>query len=344
MNGIHHADPVLPGTPLDETIAFFRELGFRLDAVQPADAPRLASMSGFGTRFVLDTHCRRDDGSLRIVCDDPSALHGRRAPNGIRIDAFAAPSSATPAVPADAAAIVQCASDGDWHTGRAGMLYRDLVPHRMGGHLIASHIRIPDGGPVPDDVHFHEVRFQLIFCVRGSVRLVYQDQGEPFELGAGSYVLQPPGIRHRVLSCTDGLEVVELACPAEHPTRFDHELSLPNGPAAPGRDYGGQRFTVQHADNAGANAPTVAAATDGLADVDVAVGAAAVHARRTDDRLAFAFVLAGSVQLLLDGDAPRSLATADAVCIPPGLAHALHSPSDDCRLLRVWLRQDSRDD
>ena len=30
------------------------------------------------------------------------------------------------------------------------MHYRDLIPSRLGGSIIASHIRIPDGGPVPD--------------------------------------------------------------------------------------------------------------------------------------------------------------------------------------------------
>ena len=34
--------------------------------------------------------------------------------------------------------------------GRAGMVYRDLIPDRLGGAFIASHITIPEGGPVPD--------------------------------------------------------------------------------------------------------------------------------------------------------------------------------------------------
>jgi hypothetical protein len=47
------------------------------------------------------------------------------------------------------------------------MQYRDLLPSRLGGRYIASHIRIPDGGPVPDYVHYHRVRFQMIFCKAG---------------------------------------------------------------------------------------------------------------------------------------------------------------------------------
>ena len=113
------------------------------------------------------------------------------------------------------------------------MLYRDLLPNRQGGRFIASHIRISDAGPVPDEVHYHNVQFQLIFCVAGWVRLVYQGQGEPFVLNAGDCVLQPPGIRHRVLESSGGSEVVEITCPAVHETWFDPELSLPTPAAGP---------------------------------------------------------------------------------------------------------------
>ena len=78
------------------------------------------------------------------------------------------------------------------------MLYRDLLPDRYGGLVIASHIHVPEGGNVSDYVHYHRVAFQLIFCVKGSARLVYEDQGEPFDLCAGDCVLQPPTLRHKV--------------------------------------------------------------------------------------------------------------------------------------------------
>src|SRR5436190_18809334 len=34
-----------------------------------------------------------------------------------------------------------------WITGRAGMMYRDIIPDRLDGKLIASHICLTDGGP-----------------------------------------------------------------------------------------------------------------------------------------------------------------------------------------------------
>ena len=59
------------------------------------------------------------------------------------------------------------------------MRYRDLIPDRLGGRFIASHILIPEGGPVADYVHFHHIRFQMIYCYRGWVKVAYEDQGEP---------------------------------------------------------------------------------------------------------------------------------------------------------------------
>ena len=74
-----------------------------------------------------------------------------------------------------------------------------------------SHIRILKAGPVSDYVHFHKIRFQMIFCNKGWAKLVYEDQGSPFIFQAGDCILQPPEIRHQVLENSDGFEVVEIA-------------------------------------------------------------------------------------------------------------------------------------
>ena len=129
-----------------------------------------------------------------------------------------------------------------WVVGRAGMQYRDLIPGRLGGAVIASHIRIPRGGPVPDMVHFHTITFQLIYCYRGWFNLVYEDQGPPFRLEAGDCVIQPSRIRHRVLESSDNGEVIELGVPAEHLTTIDHELALPTGDPRSAAEFSGQRF------------------------------------------------------------------------------------------------------
>lgn len=118
------------------------------------------------------------------------------APNGTRVDVVEAePPLRVPALRPSLCLSRHAA--GCWGTGRAGMLYRDLVPDRQGGRFIASHIRIEEGGPVPDYVHFHKVRFQAIYVICGWVEVVYEDQGAPFVMHTGDCVLQPPQIRHR---------------------------------------------------------------------------------------------------------------------------------------------------
>jgi quercetin dioxygenase-like cupin family protein len=177
-----------------------------------------------------------------------------------------------------------------WNTGRAGMQYRDLIPERPG--FIASHIRVPDGGPVPDYVHYHAIAFQMIYCYRGWVRLVYEDQGDPFVMHAGECVTQPPQIRHRVLECSPGLEVVEIATPASHATFVDHALALPNGVCD--REWSGQRFVHLRegfADDA------MTRATGGIASMRIRRDASAIT------RPVFGFVLRGSVQGLVATDA-----------------------------------------
>jgi len=138
----------------------------------------------------------------------------------------------------------------EWVAGRAGMMYRDLIPGRLGGKLIASHIRLTEGGPVPDYVHYHKIDFQLIYCLRGRIKVVYEDQGPPFWLGPGDCVLQPAEIRHRVLECEAGSEVLELSSPAAHETWVEHDITLPTLEIETGRVFSGQRFVLSVAKDA----------------------------------------------------------------------------------------------
>ena len=82
----------------------------------------------------------------------------------------------------------------------------------------------------------------MIFCYKGWVKVVYEDQGSPFVMNSGDCVLQPPHIRHQVFECSDRLEVIEVSCPAEHETYTDQLLELPNSKTDPYRNFSGQRF------------------------------------------------------------------------------------------------------
>jgi hypothetical protein len=202
-------------------------------------------------------------------------------------------------------------------------------------------------------VHFHTIQFQLIYCYRGWVRVVYEDQGAPFVMRAGECVLQPPRIRHRVLEASPGLEVIELGVPAVHATHVDHERALPTVTVDAARDFDGQRF-VRYLPQAARFAPAewtgfeaselgIAAATGGLARVRVlrALGPAPTAHRevyRHDADLLFHFVLAGA--LTLDGE--HRLAAASSFVVPAGRAFAWSEASADLELLEVALPGEPR--
>jgi quercetin dioxygenase-like cupin family protein len=296
---------------LNPALDLLRSLGLRLDVIYPADDPHTAILSHAG-------------GTVRLT-EEPDAKP---------------PSAELPAFQPE---FVLTRAGEEGGEGRAGMLYRDLVPGRLGGRYIASHITIPDGGPVQDWVHFHRIAFQMIYVAKGWVRVVYEDQGEPFVMRAGDLVLQPPEIRHRVLESSPGLEVIEIGCPALHETIADHEMTLPNGTVDPARVFSGQRFLRHVAADApwtdfvGAQAQEtgMAKATGGQAQVRTfrPGGSPDITVAPHDGELMFGFVLEGSAHLdYRDG---FELGRGDAFVIPPGEGWSLGGMSDDLRLLRV---------
>jgi len=299
---------------LSRAIDEWRSQGFRLDVIYPADDPHTAIFS--------------KDADVVRVTTQPQAL-----PPSDRLPRFEAEFLVTRAGASPA-------------EGRAGMLYRDLIPSRLGGRYIASHISLPEGGSVSDWVHYHRIALQIIYVRRGWVRVVYQDGGDPFTMSEGDLVVQPPEIRHRVLESSPGLEVIEITAPAVHATYADHELRLPSG-NNPGRIFGGQRFlhhiateTLWVPANGGeAQETEVEAATSGLADVRTVrprnLEALAFGGHRGE--LVFGFILDGSA--VLDYRGMHDLRPADAFVIPPGHAWRLTGVSADLRVLQVTTSQ-----
>lgn len=323
--------------------AFLESLGFRLRSVFPADDPRELGLAGHGLAVLLRRSERDGGGHLRLR---GTAARTVTAPNGASID-FASDAPPPPEAPVAAAFAVHRGDTATWHTGRAGMLYRDLVPGRLDGHLIASHIRIARGGPVPDYVHFHRLAAQALFVLRGEVQVVYEDQGEPFWMRAGDGVLQPPTIRHRVLACSDGFEVLEVASPAEHLTCVDDELALPTARRFAMRTFGGQRFWLHRADDAIARpAPEqgfaevdcgIAAASDGAIGVrTLRAATASADAVSTSDQLRVWFATNGTAVV---NDQP--LAAGDTAVLPPHARIALAAPAADFALVEFGLRADA---
>lgn len=340
-------------TDLTATMTFFIErLGFRIDAIFPADQPRTAMLSREGFAIRLSTQIREGVPELDMLCDDPDPVAGGAreliAPNGVRLRlVHANPPLRTPST-RQALVLSSARENANWSIGRAGMRYRDLLPERHGGAFIASHIRILEGGSVPDYVHYHKTRFQMIFCRKGWVRLVYEGQGDPFVLEAGDCVLQPPEIRHRVLESSAGAEVVEIGSPADHITMADHAMALPTQRYASGHEFNGQRF-VRHVKSRADWTPWtspgfvaadsgIGAATNGVAGVRVVrpSGEPRTAVRRHDTEFCFFFVLAGTVDVV-QGEQQWRLGADDSVAIPGQLPYSLANGSADLELLEVTL-------
>lgn len=336
------------GHPFNETLAFFTDdLGFQLDRISPADDPTMAIVSQGGLSLCLDPAIT-EVASSPVVRIESGAAPSITAPNGVEIE-FVEPAVDTVVLPGLAPELVVslAGDESNWVIGRAGMRYRDLIPSRLGGRFIASHIEVCDGGPVPDLVHHHAIRFQMIFVHRGWVDVVYEDQGEPFRLQAGDGVLQPPHIRHRVLESSAGAQVVEIGCPAEHDTFFDYDLELPTSTIDRDRDFGGQTF-VRHQQTETPWGPSTHAgfevqhtaieqATQGLASVRVLRNSDETSTTPThhDGEFWFLFVLDGSASFVVDDSQDVELSAGDSVTIPAGSTWNLDNASPELTLLEV---------
>ena len=346
------AEVRLPTMQLRDDLPFFtKTLKMRLDMIYPADNPEVAVLSGHGLRLRLQKSASEAPGTLRILTDDPDGFAaGQRvlfAPNGTRVEIDALNPPLVQPLTEHAFVVRRLADQAPWVIGRAGMHYRDLVPSRLGGAIIASHIRIPDGGPVPDMVHYHRVGFQLIFCIKGWVDVVYEDQGPSIRLTAGDCFIQPPEIRHRVLTASDGIEVIEIGVPADHVTEIDHAMLLPTPHLRPGREWQGQRF-VHNEGAKGSFAPfripgfdardtTINANTGGVASVMVARPTGTAPWTRHDGDIVFTFVMSGAMTLEGEANDPCRLSPGDAFVIPPGMATRYADATPDLELLEVSL-------
>lgn len=97
--------------------------------------------------------------------------------------------------------------------------YRDLGVAKATKGLVQAHV-IRNVRPFnAKDVskrHYHDVDFQLIYCLKGSMRS--EMNGQPLVIKAGTCWIQPRGIKHTVLGYSDDLELLEIIMPAEFDT------------------------------------------------------------------------------------------------------------------------------
>ena len=112
---------------------------------------------------------------------------------------------------------------------RSFMEYRDLgIDHATHGQFRAHVIRIKKDSAGKHELHTtglhqHLCDFQMFYVLKGWIRFVYEGQGEK-RFQAGDCVLQPAGIVHNELDCSDDLEVLEIYSPAVHETKVVGEI------------------------------------------------------------------------------------------------------------------------
>ncbi|MGH7340833.1 MAG: cupin domain-containing protein [Candidatus Rokuibacteriota bacterium] len=113
------------------------------------------------------------------------------------------------------------AKGAKWAAGpRSFFEYRNLgIDDATHGAFHAHVIRLRERGNHERGTgpHKHDLKFQMFYVLKGWIRFVYDGQGER-TFHEGDCVLQPPGIVHNELECSDDLQVLEIYSPAVHPT------------------------------------------------------------------------------------------------------------------------------
>ena len=78
------AELIVPSTDLPADMAFFTNLGFRLDQILPADNPTVARLSGHGLHLCIDRNADCEPPTIRFAIDAaPDGQHQQlQAPSG----------------------------------------------------------------------------------------------------------------------------------------------------------------------------------------------------------------------------------------------------------------------
>ena len=96
--------------------------------------------------------------------------------------------------------------------------YRDLgIRRATGGRVVAHVIRARPGRAPHGEWHAHDCNVQFVYVLKGWVLFEYEGVGK-VTMTPGSCFYQPPGIRHRELSHSKDLELLEIVAPANFRT------------------------------------------------------------------------------------------------------------------------------
>ncbi len=101
--------------------------------------------------------------------------------------------------------------------------YRDLgIRRATRGKVVAHVIRARPGKSPHGQWHRHDTDVQFVYVLKGSAVFEYEGVGK-VKMKAGSCFYQPPGIRHREISHSRDLEMIEVVAPARFRTVAMHQ-------------------------------------------------------------------------------------------------------------------------
>jgi quercetin dioxygenase-like cupin family protein len=90
----------------------------------------------------------------------------------------------------------------------------DMTEGKVHIHMIKTTAPCPKGG---SGLHYHDLEFQMVYCLKGSSTVYFEGQGEQhFE--EGDCWVQPPCIKHNVLDYSEDYLLMEMTIPAEYET------------------------------------------------------------------------------------------------------------------------------
>ena len=101
---------------------------------------------------------------------------------------------------------------------RAYFEYRDLgIKRATRGKVVAHVIRARPGKAPHGQWHRHDCKVQFVYVLKGTAVFEYEGVGK-VKMKQGTCFYQPPGIRHRELSHSKDLELLEIVAPANFRT------------------------------------------------------------------------------------------------------------------------------
>lgn len=238
--------------------------------------------------------------------------------------------------------------DERWTPLRGASKQRQLIPEGYPGEMAAIHFQAALPSTLNNSVHFHDLKFQLLYVRRGSITMAYESQGPSLDLVEGDCVLQPPHQRHAVIDSSGDLELIEFYGPRNHRIEEDSDLILPSSQIDPARLFAGQRFELRRKRNddwqpwqtigclhrpMGFNV-----ASQGLVDAEVVRmhDAMQIQMKTAQAAFSFFFVLAGSFQLSIAGaQSNQSLRINDSFLIAPQSQLSIAQISEDAEILVI---------